>query len=380
MPQHSPESFDIVIIGAGIAGASLAGELENPSRVLLIERESQPGYHTTGRSAALFSETYGPPAIRALSRASADFYDNPPAGSAAAPLLTPRGVLMVARADQLEMLEQTLADPTTKGRLRRVDADVARAMVPILRPDYAVAGLYEESARDIDVHGLHQGYLRRFKAAGGRVVTDCEVRAIERQGAGWRVVTGRGDFSADVVVNAAGAWADEIGRLAGARPIGLMPRRRTAMMIEPPQGIDPSPWPMLVDMAEEFYIKPDAGRLLASPADETPSAPCDAQPEELDVAICIDRVMTACTLDVRRVDTKWAGLRSFVADRTPVVGFDDTVEGFFWLAGQGGYGIQTAPALGRLAAALVRGGPVPADIADEGAAAADLSPARLTAA
>ncbi|WP_235911556.1 NAD(P)/FAD-dependent oxidoreductase [Mesorhizobium xinjiangense] len=379
MPETGPETFDIAIIGAGIAGASLAGELGDAARMVLLERESQPGYHTTGRSAALFSETYGPPAIRALSRASAAFFDAPPTGFAAAPLLSPRGVLMVARGDQLGLIEETLADPTTKGRFRRLDARAAGEMVPILRTDYAAAALYEENARDIDVHALHHGYLRRFKSAGGRIETDCEVRAVERVGERWHISTSKGDVAADIVVNAAGAWADELGQMAGARTIGLAPKRRTAMMISPPDGVDPSAWPMLVDIAEAFYMKPDAGKLLASPADETPSPPCDAQPEELDVAICIDRIMTACDIDVRHIDNRWAGLRSFVADKTPVVGFDDGVPGFFWLAGQGGYGIQTAPALARLAAALVREQPVPRDIADEGVDAVDLSPARLTA-
>ena len=370
-------SFDVVVIGAGIAGASVAAELACAGRsVALLERESQPGYHTTGRSAALFSETYGPAPIRALSRASARFYDDPPAGFANGPLLTPRGVLMVARADQLESVAAMLDELAGRGEMVRLDGARAKTMAPLLRDGYAAAAVYEEGARDIDVHGLHHGYLRRFRAAGGVLLPDREVLALERDGAGWLVETRQGSLSAGVLVNAAGAWADEVGAMAGAAPVGLSPRRRTAMILAAPEGMDSSGWPMVVDIDEEFYLKPDAGRLLASPADETPSPPCDAQPEEYDVALCIERIEAAFDLKVARVENRWAGLRSFVADRVPVAGFDAKEPGFFWLAGQGGYGIQSAPALARLAAGLVLGRPLPDDIAAEGVTEAALSPSR----
>lgn len=360
-----------------MAGASIASELAASGRVMLFERESQPGYHTTGRSAALFSETYGPPQIRALSRASAPFFDAPPSGFATGPLLSPRGVLMIGRADQAEALDQLFAEISTRGRVERLDAAGAIALLPLIRPDYVAGAVFEPGARDIDVHALHHGYLRRFRAAGGRVETDAEILALEREDGGWRIDTRGRHFRAGVVVNASGAWADEIGVLAGASAIGLVPKRRTAMIVPAPDGMDVSPFAMAVDVEETFYLKPDAGRLLISPADETPSAPCDAQPEEIDVAICIDRIETAFALSVRRVENRWAGLRSFVADKTPVVGFDPVAPGFFWLAGQGGYGIQTAPALARLAAALALGRPIPGDIADEGADAAALAPGRM---
>lgn len=374
------ERFDIAVIGAGIAGASVACELAATNRVVLLERESQPGYHTTGRSAALFSETYGPPVIRALSRASARWFDAPPQNFTEVPLLNPRGVLLVARADQRAVVEGMLEDATVRAAARRISADEARGMQPLLRSDYAAEALYEPGARDIDVHALHNGYLRIFRARGGIVRTDAEVRTVERNGESWTLETTNGTIEADILINAAGAWADEVAALAGAAPVGLVPKRRTAVIVAAPVEVDASHMPMVVDVAEEFYLKPDAGRLLISPADETPSPPCDAQPEEIDIAICVDRIERAFDLQVRRIENRWAGLRSFVADKCPVAGFDPDRPGFFWLAGQGGYGIQTAPALARTAAALVEGRPIPADIASEGVDAAMLAPGRLGAA
>ncbi len=362
-----------------MAGASVASELAGTYRVLLAERESQPGYHTTGRSAALFSETYGPPQIRALSRASRAFFDGPPAGFATAPILSARGVLTVARPDQIEALERELATFPVGEKIRRASPAEALALMPLLRGGYVAGAIHDTSARDIDVHALHQGYLRQFRAAGGRMETGAEILGIERDGASWRIRTSNLEIRADIVVNAAGAWADEIGLMAGANRIGLVPKRRTALIIAAPDGVQIGPWPMVVDVDEEFYLKPDAGRFLISPADETPSAPCDAQPEELDVAICIDRIEKAFDFPVQRVENKWAGLRRFVADSTPVAGYEPGPPGFFWLAGQGGYGIQTAPALSRLAAALVAGKNPPADIIDEGVIPTALSPARFRA-
>jgi len=374
----SQPRFDVAVIGAGIAGASVAAELAAAGRrVLLIERESQPGYHTTGRSAALFTETYGPPAIRALSRASARFFDQPPAGFCANPLLSARGVLMVARPDQMGALEAHFEAIGARSGVSLVGPAEARERAPLLRAEYVGGGMVEPGARDIDVHGLHQGYLKTFRAAGGELLTNATVQRLQRTGSSWSIDLGRRTVRADVVVNAAGAWADEIAALAGATPIGLVPKRRTAVIVAAPTGIDPSSWPMVVDIDEDFYMKPDAGRLLISPADETPSPPCDAQPDEYDVAVCVDRIETAFDVSVRAIENKWAGLRSFVADKTPVACYDPTVPGFFWLAGQGGYGIQSAPALARTAAALVDGGPLPPDIADEGVAEADLAVGRL---
>jgi D-arginine dehydrogenase len=230
---------------------------------------------------------------------------------------------------------------------------------------------------DMDVHAIHSGFVRRLRAAGGRIATDAGVLGLTRDGGGWRVETAQGEFRAPVVINAAGAWGDELARLAGAAPVGLVPQRRTAILFEPPAGMETAAWPITIDLHETVYFKPDAGMLLGCPADETPSPPCDAQPEELDVAIAADRIQALTTLEIRRIAHRWAGLRTFVADKTPVVGFDDALAGFFWLVGQGGYGIQTAPAMGRVAAELAAGRGIPADAADLGVTEAVLGPRRL---
>jgi D-arginine dehydrogenase len=250
-------------------------------------------------------------------------------------------------------------------------------MVPVLRSNQVLGAVYEPDAMDIDVHELHQGYLRLLRRRGGRIVTDAEVLRLSRADGVWTAACKAGDFAAPIVVNAAGAWCDAVGGLAGLPPIGLVPKRRTALTIAPPADIDAGAWPMTGDIGETFYFKPDAGRLLLSPADETPIEPCDAQPDELDVAIAIDRLTQATTIEVTRVERKWAGLRSFVADKTTVCGFEPLAEGFFWLAGQGGYGIQTAEGMARCAASLIDSGTLPADIAARGVDAATLSPARF---
>ena len=230
---------------------------------------------------------------------------------------------------------------------------------------------------DIDVHALHQGYLKGLRRRGGEVAVEAQVTAMHRTAGEWRVESRAGSFSAPLVVNAAGAWADEIARLAGARPIGLVPKRRTVITLDGPEGLDLRAWPLAVTIDESFYFKPDSGRLLASPADETPSPPCDAQPEELDVAVTVERVESVTTLPVRRIAHKWAGLRSFAADKSLVIGPDPDAEGFVWLAGQGGYGIQTAPAAARTATALATGADLPEDVTALGLRAEDLAPGRL---
>ena len=368
------EKADFIVIGAGMAGASVAAELARHARVILLERETQPGYHTTGRSAALFTMTYGPPVIRALSRASLAFFRGEGPGDPPPDLIRPRGVLFVARAEQAGEIEAMQAELGPS--VEPVSATTACQRVPILRRDYVAAALFDRHAADIEVHGLHQFYLKSLTARGGTLHLRAEVEGLRRNGADWVVSTRQGAFHAPVVVNAAGAWADELALMAGLRPLGLRPLRRTALLIAPPDGATPDGWPMVVDVAEEFYLKPDAGKLLISPADETLSPPCDAQPEELDVAICVDRIERAFDLTVRRIEHKWAGLRSFLPDGRPAVGYDPATPGFFWLAGQGGYGIQTAPAMARAAAALARGAALPTDIADEEVTPDQLSPAR----
>ncbi len=367
---------DVIVIGAGIAGASVAFELAARRRVLLLERESQPGYHTTGRSAALFTETYGNAVMRALTRASKRFFVSPPDGFCAAPLLAPRGTLLVALPSQLSMLQQVYAENSALvGTIAMWSGAQVRERVPCFAAAQVAAGLWEPDAMDINVHALHQGYLVGLRSRGGRLVCNAEVRALIRND-GWRVQTPVGEFSAPLLVNAAGAWADEIGALAGARRIGLVPKRRTAMTFDPPVGTAIGNWPAVIDVEERWYFKPEAGRILASPADETPSPPCDAQPDEYDIAVLVDRLTNATTLTIPRIRSRWAGLRSFVADKTVVAGLDVKAPEFFWLAGQGGCGIQTAPALARAAAALLLDGALPAELQDFGITAPALAPDR----
>jgi len=373
----APQTADIVVIGAGMAGASAAAHLAANARVILLEGEDRPGYHSTGRSAALFSETYGNLPVRLLTRAGRRFYEDRAGGLAEYPILTPRGVLVFAMPGQETLLDAAWAelaplDPT----IRRLDADAARGLVPVLRPDMIVAAIHEPGAMDIDVAGLHAAYLRRFRQRGGHLVTAAPVVRLFYSSGIWNTATPAGEFAAPVVVNAAGAWADHVAALAGLPPAGITPKRRTALIVAAPSDIDIGRWPLTIDAAETGYFKPEAGKLLVSPADETPVAPCDVQPEELDVALAIERLMRRTTVAVRHVERKWAGLRSFAADKVPVVGFDPLAAGFFWLAGQGGYGIQAAEGLARSAAALIAEGRLPGDIAESGLDAAMLSPAR----
>lgn len=369
---------DIAIVGGGIAGASVAAHLARERSVVLLEREDQPGYHASGRSAALFSETYGNAVVRVLSVASRPFLEHPPDGFADHPLLTPRGALHVGGPRHEARLAALLRDSRALvPGVRAVSGAEARALVPALRPEVATAGVFEPDAQDIDTHALLSGLLRLLREEGGRVVTRAEVTAIARAGGAWRIETRAGPVSAAILVDAAGAWADEVAALAGVAPLGLAPKRRTAFVFEPPPGLAVASWPIVIGADEDVYVKPEAGLLLASPADETDSAPTDAQPEEIDVAQAAERVEALLDLPVRRILRRWAGLRTFAPDRTPVAGFDPGCEGFVWLAGQGGYGFQTAPALGRAAAGLILRGEMPADLAAAGLRAADLAPDRF---
>ena len=368
--------FEVVVIGGGIAGAAIAAHLAEHVSVQLLEMESQPGYHSTGRSAAQFSEFYGNDVIRGLSRASRDFFFSPPAGFCSARLVIPRPVLMIATEAQRNSLDNIARLAASGDPVERLSVARALELCPILRPDRLIGALLELGPADVDVHELHQGYLKWFKARGGSMSTDSRVLRLTRRAAEWLVETSNQQVRAAIVVNAAGAWAGQVGKLAGAHEIGLQPLRRTAFMVDPPAGIQIGDWPMVMDVDENFYFKPDAGQLLVSPADETPSDPCDAQPDELDIAVAVDHLERATTLEIKRVRRKWAGLRSFVHDRSPVVGYDPSQPGFFWLAALGGYGIQTSPALSALASALVLRRPIDAKNAcgvDPGA----MSPARL---
>jgi D-arginine dehydrogenase len=368
---------DFIVVGAGMAGASVAANLAAIGRVSVLEAEEHAGYHSTGRSAAVYTENYGNATIRALTRASRQFLFEPPADFARVPLCTPRAGLYFARPDQMDELQRFRADPDVRAATRELDAAEVGRRIPLFREGYLAGGLLEEGAADLDVDAIHQGFLRQARLRGAELRFDCPVEALARDGGDWVATTPKGQFRAPVVVNAAGAWGDELAALAGVTPAGLQPMRRTAVLVPVPPGFQIESWPVAIDISEQFYFKPDAGLLMLSPADETPCAPCDVQPEELDIAIAIDRFEQATGLEVRQVRRSWAGLRVFSPDRTPVVGFDPAAEGFFWLTGQGGYGIQTAPALGRLAAALASGGSAPGDILAQGVDLARLAKARL---
>ena len=358
------ERSDVLVVGGGVAGLSVAWRLAVAgAQVTVLEAEAQCGYHSSGRSAAMLTENYGPPSVRALTASSRAFLATPPAGFTEVVLLRPRGSLTVARADQAAALEAELAHARQHTpSITAIDpADVLR-MVPVLRPEAVVHAMLEPQCCDIDADALQAGYRSGLRAAGGRVVTAARVGGIARAGGEWQVQTTAGGFGAPALVNAAGAWADRIAACAGVRPAGLQPKRRTAIVVEAPGS---AAWPMVNDLAEELYFKPDAGRLMVSPADATPNDPGDVQPEELDVAIAVDRLMAATTLPVRHVAHRWAGLRTFAADAAPVIGEDAQAPGFFWLAGLGGFGVMTSPALSELAAGAVLGRRVPPGLACE---------------
>lgn len=374
------QTAEFIVIGAGIAGASVAWQLAGSGAgVLLLEREPQPGYHTTGRSAALYMATYGTPNIQALTRASRSFYDAPPPEFGADPILSPRGVVYVAGPEQLALLKQTYEEARAiSPNVEWLEQGALLAQLPCLRPEAVAAGMSEPEAADIDVHALHQGYLRGLRQRGGQLVTNAEVTALMRTGDGWRVALADSRvLSAPVVVNAAGAWADEVARLAGVPLIGLEPRRRTAFTFALPDGMDATHWPAVIGIDESFYFKPDAGQLLGSPANADPTHPHDVVPEELDVATGIFHIEAMTTFQIRRPSHTWAGLRSFVPDGDMVIGWDNHVPGFFWLAGQGGYGIQSAAGASLLARQLLLREPLADALVREGVDCARLSPTRL---
>ncbi len=367
---------DFLIIGAGAAGAGAGFELSRHGKVILLEAEAQPGYHSTGRSAALYTRFYGNRVVRALNLASLGFLESPPEGCAEHPLLTPRGAIGLAPPEAPDLVEEMLALDPSGTQIVELSPSRTIELVPVLKREAIGRAAYEEGVLDMDVHAIHHGFLRGLGARGGRVVTNARVEAVERSGGAWRLRAGGETYTAPVVVNAAGAWADEIGKLAGLPPIGLVPKRRTAIVIDLPDGVDLRRAPALDQLDNEHYIKPDAQRLMVSPGDATPSPPCDAQPEDLDIAIMVDWLERVTTLTVHRIGNRWAGLRSFVADHTPVCGVEPGTEGFYWLAGQGGYGIMMSSSLGRTVCALITRGELPEDIRAFGVTAADLSPAR----
>ena len=359
--------YDVLVIGGGIAGCSVAYFLAPHAKVRVLEREDFPGMHSTGRSAALFNETYGPPQVLALTRASRAFFERPPVGFIDAPILTPRGSLTIGSAEQASLVnaEFELVRPFL-AQARLLDSRQISAMVPVLRAEAAHVALFDPGAADMDVNGLHQGFIRGLKAAGGELTTGDEILSIGKVQDCWHVQTRTTLLRAPLLINAAGAWADEVARTAGVAPIGLEPRRRSAFLFAPPAGLDPHAWPFVCAADESFYFKPDAGMLLGSSANADPASPHDVQPEELDIATGIYRIEEATTMQIHRPTRTWAGLRSFVADGNIVAGFAPDAPGFFWIAALGGYGIQTCAAVGEACASVALGREIPAQLQDAG--------------
>lgn len=358
--------FDVAIVGAGIAGAGLAYSLLQLApglRIAILEAESRPGYHTTGRSAAFYAETYGGPLVQPLTSASKAFLQHPPVGFIETPILSPRGALHICPPDAVETLDRLEAE-FRAGRVacHRMDANQIAGMVPQLRPEWRQAALFEPGCMDIDVAALHQAYLRAAQRAGAVLLTDARVVQLGRDAGGWRLAVCNAEVSADKVANAAGAWASELAMMAEACPVPIRPLRRTLVVAEvvPPATAN---LPLVLDASETLYFKPENGHLWISPHDETPDVAGDVRPDELDVARAMDRFQQICDWPVQRLVTKWAGLRNFAPDRLPVYGADPIRPGFFWCAGQGGWGIQTAPAASMLAAATMLGVPLPAEYA-----------------
>ncbi|WP_420140311.1 NAD(P)/FAD-dependent oxidoreductase [Sphingomonas sp.] len=347
---------DIAIVGAGMAGASLAAMIGDRARVVLVEGEAQPGYHATGRSAAFWQESYGGPGVQPLTTASGPWLER-------AGMLHPRGTVHIADADGQGALDALAAELAACGiESAALDRAALEAAVPGIRPIYTRA-ITEPTCRDIDVGGLHAAFLAQARAAGTVLLPDARVDGAIRDASGWRLDTRAGQVRAAVMVNAAGAWASPLAAMAGATPIAIQPYRRTVVQlaVDPPAA--PTS-PLVMDARGLFYFKPEAGgRLWLSPHDETPVDPHDVAPEELDVAVAIDRLERAVDWRVTRRERAWAGLRSFAPDRLPVYGFDACAPGFFWCAGQGGFGIQTAPAAAMLAAALLLGESLPDAVA-----------------
>lgn len=360
------ETFDTIVIGGGMAGVSIAYELANHQSVAILEKESTLAYHTTGRSAAAFLESYGNETIRILTSASRGFFTDPRGFEG--PLATPLRLMVVAGEPEVDGLRALHRKVSERGdNIELVDGSLAEELNPILRPGYASLAMVDSGALKLDVHAIHQGYLRGFRQRGGVVVKASGVVGAQREKSTWTLHDRTGlVFRASMVINAAGAWCDEVALALGARAVGISPLRRTAFMVSAPRGTLTDGLPITMEASERFYFKPDGAQFLCSPADETMQKPGDARPDDVEIARAIEMINEATTLQIRSVNSAWAGLRNFTTDRTPVVGFDPHLEGLFWYVGQGGYGIQLAPALARLGAALATGAGLPADLAAMG--------------
>ena len=365
--------FDIIIIGAGIAGASVAAHLAEDRTVAILDMEDRAGYHTTSRSASSYEPNYGPKPILALTRASKEFFMAPPEGFTDAPIFTKRGSLVLEAKGQEREAQNFLAKAVDIEELSEAQS---RALVPILRQGYAPRGFFEAGTGALDVDLLHRGYLKLFKQRGGVLKLEAGATKITKTSDTWHIETPQGEFTAKLIVNAAGAWGDQVAVLAGIKAVGLIPKRRSIGVISVPD-FDVMKWPFMVDCAETWYTVPQSGKLLVSSADATPVEPHDAYADDEAIAIGIDRLMQATTLDVQRLEHSWGGLRTFSPDGAPVVGFDPSTDGFFWLVGQGGYGIQSSPALSRTAAAMVLKQNIPEDVLATGLNVADILPDRF---
>lgn len=359
-----------------MAGVSAAAHLAPHGSVVLLEAEPVLAYHTTGRSAALFVVNYGGQGTRPLAAASAAFFASPPEGATDGPLLTERGLLWVADAERMDLLRGIAAEPQPAGyETTLVDAATALDMVPRLRPERVAGGLSEPQARDIDVAGLHQAFVRIARSHGTEIRANAPVTAMRRTGTGWEVTAGGQTIHAGAVVNAAGAWGDGLAAMAGVAPIGLQPRRRTAFMV--PGSEEFAQWPFVIDVNHLFYFKPDGTQILCSLAEEEPDAPGDPRPRMEDVALAIDRINTVTDLDIRTVNSQWTGLRTFAPDGELVIGEEPEAPGFFWLVGLGGIGIATSPAYGSLLASLATGRSIDPALVEAGVDPQRLSPARF---
>ncbi len=355
MSKPTAGEYDFIIIGGGIAGASIAFELSLFKNILLIEREDAFAYHTTGRSAATYIELLHNQTIVALSRASKGFLSSPPSGFTDIPLLKRCGCIITANITEQQSLESAFEQAIGYGtEAEMISAQEISKRIPFIRtePQVIFAGIYEPQAQHIDVDGLFQGYIKGIRVRGSHTHTRTSILEIKRSDGYWHVQTSQHSLRSPVIINAAGAWADSVAEAAGVTPIGYEPKKRTMISFDAPANVDISTWPMMGNISGSFYFIPEAGQLLGSPADETPSPPCDAQPDELGVATAVYNIEQHTHLQISKINSKWAGLRTFAPDRLPVVGFDAGTEGFFWFAGQGGFGIQTAPALAKLGAAL----------------------------
>ena len=370
--------YDYLIIGAGISGAAAAYELSTHGTVVVIEAESMPGYHSTGRSAALYTPNYGDPIVRKINQISKSFFENPPVEFCNTPLITPRGLLTVALPGDSEKLTPILEQSAPEAQIEMLTATEACDLAPLLDPEHVESATFEADVADIEVATMHQGFLGAVKRGGGRVICSMRVEDITRKEGAWHVSGNSQTIVGKTLINAAGAWADQVATMAGANPTNLVAKRRTAIIVDLPQHIAPSTHLPAIDFADcDGYLKPEAGKLMVSPGDETPIEPQDAWPEDWDIAVLVDWLENRTLIDVQRVEHSWAGLRTFAMDDVPVVGYDPIIEDFFWLTGQGGYGIMMSPALGRATASLITTGKLPADMLSMGVKNQCISPCRF---